>query len=95
MKKILAQQNWKWFSVRLQYTRLQHSVEKLLRFEIAAFFPSPCRWRKKAAISKSKRFSTELRRSYIDCTLGYTANVFIVLYVLIVLIVLSLYYAWS
>ena len=40
-------------------------------FDIAAFFPSPCRWRKKAAISKSRSFSTELGRSYIDCTLNH------------------------
>ena len=43
-------------------------------FEIAAFFPSLCRWQKKAAISKSRSFLTELRRSYIDCTLVPGSN---------------------
>ena len=32
-------------------------------------FPSPTRLGKRAAISKLKSFSTELRRSYIDFTL--------------------------
>ena len=44
-------------------------LKKFLGLKLPPFFPSPCRWRKKAAISKSRSFSTELRRSYIDCTL--------------------------
>ena len=47
----------------------RNSVEKLLHFEIAAFFRHKHGEGKKAAISNLRSFSTEQRRSYIDCAL--------------------------
>jgi len=60
---------WKLILKHSQYKNDAIQLRNFLGFEIAAFFPTPCRWQKKAAISKSRSFSTELRSSYIDCIL--------------------------
>ena len=61
------------FSVKITLffnIRSRNSVEKLLDFEIAAFFCHQHSEGKKAAIPKSRSFSTELCHSYIDCALA-------------------------
>ena len=78
-----ASEIWKSFSLGLLFSiecwTLKHSqykndatqLKKFSALKLSPFFLSPCtRWRKKAANSKSSSFTTESRRSYIDCTLG-------------------------
>ena len=43
-----------------QYKNDATQLKNFLGLKLPPFFPSPCRWRKKAAISKSRSFSTEL-----------------------------------
>ena len=58
---------------KTKYERL-HSVKNNSNFEIAAFFPSPYRWWKSAAISKLELFLTEWSRSYIFLALVLLVN---------------------
>ena len=57
-----------------QYKNDATQLKNFLGLKLPPFFPSPCRCRKKAAISKSRIFSTESRRSYIYCTLVTQKN---------------------
>ena len=47
-------------------------LKNFLGLKLPPFFLHRAGDGKKVAISKSRSFSTELRRSYIDCTLAYT-----------------------
>ena len=54
-----------------QYSKDDFTQLKKASFEIAALFPSPYRWRKRASISKLKFFRLNLRsRSYIVLVLA-------------------------
>ena len=52
-----------------QYKKDANQLKNFLVLKLPSFFLHRVGDGKKAAISKSRDFSTELRRSYIDCTL--------------------------
>ena len=61
------------FTVHLEHSQYKNDATQLKNFlglKLPSFFLRRVGDGKKAAISKSRSFSTEFRRSYIDCTLG-------------------------